>query len=95
MLGAMALHGNALKAFILLVVGLQSLLIFGESQEVNWAAGLPLALGSAIGAYLAAKLATQEWVRIWVYRFLVLVVMLAIVHLILVDTEKFLPWAVT
>jgi uncharacterized membrane protein YfcA len=60
MLGAMALHGNALKAFILLVVGLQSLLIFGESQEVDWAAGLPLALGSAIGVYLAAKLATQE-----------------------------------
>jgi uncharacterized protein len=53
-------HGNALKAFILLVVGLQSLLIFGESQEVDWAAGLPLALGSAIGVYLAAKLATQE-----------------------------------
>jgi uncharacterized membrane protein YfcA len=88
-------HGNALKAFILLVVGLQSLLIFGESREVDWAADLPLALGSTVGAYLAAKLATQEWARVWVYRLLVLVVVLAIVHLILVDTEKFLPWAVT
>ena len=86
---------NALKAFILLVVGLQSLLIFGESRDVYWAAGLPLALGSATGAYLAAKLATQEWARVWVYRLLVLVVVLAIAHLILVDTEKFLPWAVT
>ena len=88
-------HGNALKAFILLVVGLQSLLILGESREVYWTASLPLALGSAVGAYLAAKLATQEWARASVYRLLVLVVVLAIVHLILVDTERFLPWAVT
>ena len=63
-------------AFILLVVGLQSLLIFSETHEVDWAAGIPLALGSAIGTYLAAKLATRDWARVWVYRFLVVVVVL-------------------
>ena len=57
-------HGNALKAFILLIVGLQSLLIFGEAGEVDWVAGLPLALGSAAGAYAASLLAAQEWARI-------------------------------
>ena len=83
-------QGNAMKAFILLVVGLQSLLIFSEDQEVDWAAGIPLALGSAVGAYLAARLAAKSWARVWVYRFLVLSVVLAIVHLIIVDSEKYL-----
>ena len=83
-------YGNALKAFILLVAGLQSLLIFGEAGEVDWAAGVPLALGSATGAYAASLLAGLDWTRVWVYRFLVLVVVLAIVHLLIVDTREFL-----
>ena len=83
-------EGNAMKAFILLVVGLQSLLIFGETGEVDWSAGLPLTLGSAAGAYAAARLASRPWTKAWVYRFLVLVVVLSIVHLILVDSTKFL-----
>jgi uncharacterized protein len=83
-------HGNALKAFILLVVGLQSLLTFGATDEVNWAAGIPLALGSAAGAYVASLFATQEWAKVWVYRFLVLLVILSIVHLLTVDASDFL-----
>lgn len=83
-------RGNALKVLLLLVVGVQSALIFGETGEVNWTAGVPLALGSAAGAYFAAKLASQEWTRVWIYRFLVIVVILAIAHLIVVDTQQFL-----
>ena len=83
-------QGNAMKAFILLVVGLQSLLLFGEEQEVDWGAGIPLALGSAVGAYLAARVAARSWARVWVYRFLALSVVLAIVHLILVDSGRHL-----
>ena len=86
-------HGNAMKAFILLVVGLQSLLIFGESGEVSWTAGVPLALGSVVGAYLAARLVSKAWARVWVYRFLVLVVVLTILHLIVTDSEKYLQLA--
>ena len=83
-------HGNALKSFVLLIVGLQSLLIFGEAGEVDWIAGIPLALGSAAGAYAASLVAAQDWTRVWVYRFLVLVVILTIVHLLVVDTREFL-----
>lgn len=83
-------RGNALKVLLLLVAGLQSVLIFGETGEVNWSAGVPLALGSAAGAYLAARLASREWTKVWIYRFLVVVVILAIAHLIFVDTQKFL-----
>ncbi len=83
-------HGNALKSFILLIVGAQSLLVFGEAGEVDWIVGVPLALGSAAGAYLASLLAAQEWARIWVYRFLVLVVILAIAQFLVVDTSQLL-----
>ncbi len=82
-------QGNALKAFILLVVGLQSLLIFSDAHEVNWTAIIPLALGSAIGAYVAARLATKDWPKVWVYRFLVLLVVLAIAHLPIADSQYF------
>ncbi len=83
-------EGNAMKAFILLVVGLQSLLIFGETGEVDWSAGLPLALGSAAGAYAAAQLVTSASAKVWVYRFLVLVVILSIAYLLVVDSGKVL-----
>ena len=86
-------EGNAMKAFILLVVGLQSLLIFAESSEVDWSAGAPLAIGSAVGAYVAARLAAQALAKVWVYRFLVLVVVLSIVCLVVVDSEEYLQLA--
>jgi uncharacterized membrane protein YfcA len=86
-------QGNAMKAFILLVVGLQSLLIFADAREVDWGAGLPLAFGSAVGAYVAARLSARDRAKVWVYRFLVLVVILAIVQLIIVDDRSFLQHA--
>ena len=86
-------HGNAVKAFILLVVGLQSLLIFGESGEVDWSVGAPLTLGSAAGAYFAARLASSDRTRAWVYRFRIVVVILSIIDLIIVDSTKYLQHA--
>jgi uncharacterized protein len=83
-------QGNAMKAFILLVVGLQSLLIFSDAHEVDWTAGIPLALGSAVGAYVAARLATKDWAKVWVYRLLVLLVVLAIAHLLVAGSQNFL-----
>jgi uncharacterized membrane protein YfcA len=82
-----------MKAFILLIVGLQSLLIFGETGEVDWSGGVPLALGSAAGAYVAARLIARPWAKAWVYRFLILVVVLSILYLIVVDSTKFLQHA--
>ncbi len=83
-------RGNAMKAFVLLVVGLQSLVVFADRGEVDWGAGIPLALGSAVGAYVAALLATSDRARVWVYRLLVLVVVLSIVQLLAVDAGEYL-----
>ena len=86
-------QGNAMKAFVLLIVGLQSLLIFADAREVDWSAGIPLAFGSAVGAYVAARLAARDRAKVWVYRFLVLVAILVIVQLIIVDDRNFLQHA--
>src|SRR5919202_5571100 len=83
-------QGNAMKAFILLVVGLQSLLIFADAREVDWALGIPLAMGSAVGAYVATRLVSIDGAKVWVYRLLVLVVIVAIVQLIMIDDRAFL-----
>ncbi len=83
-------HANAMKAFVLLVVGLQSLLVFADRGEVDWVAGAPLALGSALGAYVAARLATRAWTRVWVYRFLVVAVLASIGYLIVSDSGTLL-----
>ena len=83
-------HGNAMKAFILLIVGLQSLFVFDDRGEVDWVAGVPLALGSALGAYVAARLATKPWAKVWVYRLLVLVLVLSMAYLVITDSGKLL-----
>lgn len=46
---------NAMKASIPFVVDLQSLLIFDDRGEVDWIAGVPLAVSSAFGPYSAAQ----------------------------------------
>ena len=81
-------HANAMKAFILLVVGLQSLFVFDDRGEVDWVAGVPLAIGSALGAYVAARLAAKAWMKVWVYRFLVLAVVASIGYLLITDSGK-------
>jgi uncharacterized membrane protein YfcA len=86
-------HANAMKAFVLLVVGLQSLFIFDDRGEVDWVAGIPLALGSASGAYAAALLASKTWAKVWVYRFLVVAVVASIGYLIMTDSGKLLQLA--
>ena len=82
-------EANAMKALILLIFGAQSLFVFGESGDVDWAAGVPLALGSRAGAYLAARLATRTRAKVWVYRFLVLTVILSILYLLAADSTEF------
>jgi uncharacterized membrane protein YfcA len=57
-------HANAMKVFILRVVGLQSLFVFYDRGEVDCVASVPLAIGSAIGAYVAARLAAKAWMKV-------------------------------
>lgn len=81
---------NGTNRLSVVALGLVGAASFYRRGLVDWVAGVPLALGSAAGAYLASRLATREWARIWIYRFFVLVVILAIVQFLIVDTQEFL-----
>ena len=49
-----------------------------------------VALGSTGGAYLAARLVSSARAKVWVYRFLIVVVVLSINYLLMVDSTQFL-----
>jgi uncharacterized membrane protein YfcA len=73
---------NAVKAVAIFPMSLASLAIFDWSREVDWYIGLCLSVGSVIGAWIAAVLATKEWIKIWIYRILIAVLILEIYQLV-------------
>jgi uncharacterized membrane protein YfcA len=62
---------NAVKAVAFLPMSLASLVIFAWVREVDWDIGLCLSVGSVIGAWVGAICATKEWIKIWIYRILI------------------------
>jgi len=74
-------EGNALKAFIVLVYTIVALAIFWYHGMVNWKAGLSIAAGQGIGAYLAARFASEnKQANVWAYRILLIIVVFVILH---------------
>ena len=73
LIGGVALQqANAIKAVLIGLASLASLAVFASSGEVDWAAGLPLMLGSAIGGWLGAALVLGPRARQWIVRLLIL-----------------------
>jgi uncharacterized membrane protein YfcA len=73
---------NAEKAVAIFPMSLASLAIFAWSGEVNWHIGLCLSVGSIVGAWAGAVLATKEWIKIWIYRILIAILILEIYQLV-------------
>ncbi len=74
-------EGNALKAFIVLVYTLVALAIFWFNGLVDWRAGLSIALGQGVGAYLAARFASEnKQANLWAYRVLVVIIVFVILY---------------
>ena len=62
-------RANAVKVVVTLASAVVSLAIFSANQKVNWTAGLVLATGSMVGAWLATRYAADKgaaWVRLFV-----------------------------
>jgi len=73
---------NAVKAVAIFPMSLASLVIFAWAREVDWYIGLCLSVGSVIGAWMGAVLATKEWIKIWIYRILIAILILEIYQLV-------------
>lgn len=73
LVGGVALQqANAIKAVLIGLASLASLTVFARGGEVDWAAALPLMLGSALGGWLGASLALGPRARQWIVRLLIL-----------------------
>ena len=74
-------HANALKALLGVATTLVPILMFAGSGSIRWPEGLLMSAGSIAGGYLGARLTMHERAKFWVFRILVAVLVLEIVHL--------------
>ena len=74
-------HANAIKVAIILVVNLAATIVFQGNNQINWTLGLIVAAGSMLGAWVAARYAIH-WNPKWIYRLLILVVILTAMDLL-------------
>jgi len=71
------IHANAIKALLVLAFNAFAIFVFLHNGQVAWLVGLILAIGTMAGAWTAVRFATKEWAQIWVYRLLLVVVVLS------------------
>lgn len=74
-------HASALKVLLLVTTTLVPIAMFARLGNVRWTEGLLMSAGSLIGGYLGAHLTMKEQAKFWVFRILVAVLVLEIVHL--------------
>ncbi|MEA2782010.1 MAG: uncharacterized protein QOK29_3554 [Rhodospirillaceae bacterium] len=74
-------HANALKVFLLVATTLVPIVLFARSGDIWWKEGLLLSIGSILGGYIGARLSSFEGARVWVFRILVVVIGLELIHL--------------
>lgn len=76
-------EANAIKVTALGAAALVSLVVFSGKGEIDWGTASYLAIGSIAGAFLGARLALGPHAAKWVFRLLILVLVLEVVHLAL------------
>jgi len=74
-------RANALKALLGVATTLVPILMFAGHGSIRWPEGLVMSAGSIYGGHLGARLAMHERAKFWIYRTLVVVLLLEIVHL--------------
>jgi uncharacterized membrane protein YfcA len=76
-------EANGIKVTALGVAALVSLLVFSGQSEVDWRVAPILATGSVVGALLGSRLALGPNAAKWVFRFLALVLVIEMTHLVI------------
>jgi hypothetical protein len=74
-------RANALKALLSVPTTLVPILIFAGHGSIRWPEGLVMSAGSIAGGYIGARLTMHERAKYWIFRILVAVLILEIVHL--------------
>ena len=74
-------HANALKVFLLVATTLVPITLFARAGNIWWTEGILLSVGSLLGGHFGAKLSSHEKARTWVFRILVAVIFLELIHL--------------
>jgi uncharacterized membrane protein YfcA len=74
-------HANALKALLGVATTLVPIAMFTGHGSIRWPEGLAMSAGSIVGGYFGARLTMHERAKFWIYRTLIAVLLLEIVHL--------------
>lgn len=74
-------RANALKALLGVATTLVPILMFAGHGSIRWPEGLLMSAGSIAGGYMGARLTMHERAKLWIFRILVAVLLLEIVHL--------------
>ncbi len=82
-LGHDLVKSNAIKSLLVLVLNILAFVVFVRNQQVDWVLGTIIAIGQMAGGWAAAHMATQAWAQVWVYRLLLVVVLVSAVQMFL------------
>jgi hypothetical protein len=74
-------HANALKALLGFLSTLVPVVLFAGHGSIHWPTGLVMSAGSMCGGYLGARLTIHAQAKFWIFRILVVVLVLEIIHL--------------
>lgn len=72
---------NALKSVILAVTTVVPVAMFWGAGEMLWTEGSVMAAGSVLGGHIGARLSGHIAARVWVFRLLVVVISLELLHI--------------
>jgi uncharacterized membrane protein YfcA len=79
--GLPLLGANAIKSVVLIPTSLVALALFAMKGNMDWTLGVVMAAGSMAGGLLGVRLAVSEGSRRWIFRMLVAVMLVEVVHL--------------
>ncbi|EAU74843.1 sulfite exporter TauE/SafE family protein [Synechococcus sp. RS9916] len=71
------------KTGLVFLFSISTFLIFARSGKVEWQIGIPMVIGSIFGSLIGAKVVMSQYANQWVYRCLIVVVLIESVRLFL------------
>ena len=75
------IHANALKMLLGVATTLVPIAMFTGHGSIRWPEGLVMSAGSVAGGFIGARLTMHERAKFWIFRILVAVLVLEIIHL--------------